>query len=223
MITIGEVLSRVRNQIKAVKQDAFLTDRFLYSMVMKHAKMLVRRQDIQNRIMKFNSVFQVLNYVELIEVDRAESQCHCITSGCTFKRTKDKLPNMMEGHWGPIFRLVSSLDLSEEVIPTYPNTYERMSNQKTFKYNKKKYYWYMDGHIYFPNLEWDAVRIEGVFEGDISGYNCDTTDDCTFIQDKNFAIPEYLYAEIEQNVIKDLGAMMAVPSDPQQDNRNIIN
>jgi hypothetical protein len=129
----------------------------------------------------------------------------------------------MEGHWGPIFRAVNSLDLSEEVIPTYPNVFEKMSNQKTFKYNKKKYYWYMDGHIYFPNLEWDAVRIEGVFEGDISGYNCDTTDDCTFIQDKNFAIPEYLYAEIEQNVIKDLGAMMAVPSDPQQDNRNIIN
>jgi hypothetical protein len=223
MITIGEVLSRVRNQIKAVKQDAFLTDRFLYSMVMKHAKMLVRRQDIQNRIMKFNSVFQVLNYVELIEIDRAESQCHCITSGCTFKRTKNKLPNMMEGHWGPIFRGVTSLDLSEEVSPTYPNIFEKMSNQKTFKYNKKKYYWYSDGHIYFPNLEWDAVRIEGVFEGDISGYNCDTTDDCQYIQDKNFAIPEYLYAEIEQNVIKDLGAMMSVPSDPQQDNRNIIN
>lgn len=223
MITIGEVLSRVRNQIKAVKQDAFLTDRFLYSMVMKHAKMLVRRQDIQNRIMKFNSVFQVLNYVELIEIDRAESQCHCITSGCTFKRTKNKLPNLMEGHWGPILRSVTSLDLSEEVSPTYPITYEKMLNQKTFKYNKKKYYWYLDGHLYFPNTEWDAIRIEGVFEGDISGYNCDVADDCQYIQDKNFSIPEYLYAEIEQNVIKDLGAMMAVPSDVQQDNRNIIN
>jgi len=223
MTTIGEVLSRVRNQIKAVKQDAFLTDRFLYSMIMKHAKMLVRRQDIQNRIMKFNSVFQVLNYVELIEVDKAESKCHGITSGCTFKRTKDKLPNLMEGHWGPIFRSVSSLDLSEEISPTYSITYEKMANQKTFKYNNKKYYWYIDGYLYFPNLEWDAVRIEGIFEGDISSYNCDVTDDCLYIQDKSFSIPEYLYAEIEQNVVKDLGAMISVPSDTQQDNRNIIN
>ena len=223
MVPIGEVLSRVRNQIKAVKQDAFLTDRFLYSMVMKHAKMLIRRQDIQNKIMKFNSVFQVLNFVELIEVDRAESQCHCITTGCTFMRTKVKIPRTFEGHFGPIFRSVMSLDLSEELVPIYPSVFQKMVNQKTFKYNKKKYYWYIDGHLYFPNLDWDAVRIEGLFEGDISSYNCDVSDDCTYIQDTMFTIPEYLYSEIEQLVIKDLGAMMSIPQDSQQDNKNIVN
>lgn len=223
MVPIGEVLSRVRNQIKAVKQDAFLTDRFLYSMVMKHAKMLIRRQDIQNKIMKFNSVFQVLNFVELIDVDRAESQCHNVTSGCTFKRTKVKIPRTYEGHFGPIFRSVMSIDLSEELVPIYSSVFQKMANQKTFRYNKKKYYWYLDGHLYFPNVEWDAVRIEGLFEGDVSSYNCDATDDCLYIQDTMFTIPEYLYAEIEQAVIRDLGAMMNVPQDQQQDNRNIVN
>lgn len=223
MVPIGEVLSRVRNQIKAVKQDAFLTDRFLYSMVMKHAKMLIRRQDIQNKILKFSSVFQVLNFVDLVEVDRAESQCHCINTGCTFKRTKVKIPRTFEGHFGPIFRSVMSIDLSEELVPIYPSVFQKMVNQKTFKYNKKKYYWYLDGHVYFPNLEWDAVRIEGLFEGDVSSYNCDLTDDCVYIQDTMFTIPEYLYAEIEQAVIRDLGAMMNVPQDLQQDNKNIVN
>jgi hypothetical protein len=223
MVTIGEVLSRVRNQIKAVKQDAFITDRFLYSMVMKHAKMLVRRQDIQNKIMKFNSVFQTLNYVELIDIDAAESTCHCIESGCRFKRTKVRIPETMEGHFGPIFRSVSTLDLSEEITPIYPIIFSKIANQKTFRYNKKKYYWYIDGHLYFPNLDYDAVRIEGVFVGDVSSYNCDLTDDCTYIQDRAFMIPEYLYAEIEQGVIRDLGIMLQIPSDQQQDNRNIIN
>ena len=222
MITIGEVLSRVRNQIKAVKQDAFLTDRFIYSMVMKHAKMLVRRQDVQNKIMKFNSVFQTLNFVELIDIDRAESQCHCMISGCTFKRTKVKLPAAFEGNFGPILRAVMSIDYSEELVPTYPKLWERMASQKTFKYNKKKYYWYSDGHLYFPNLEWDAVKIEGVFEGDVSNYNCDTTDDCVYIQNKNFMVPEYLYAEIEQGVIRDLSIMLQIPSDTKEDNQNII-
>lgn len=222
MVTIGEVLSRVRNQIKAVKSDAFLTDRFLYSMILKHAKMLIRRQDMQNRIMKFNSVFQTLNFVELIEVDRAESQCHSMNSGCTFKRTKNKLPDTFEGMWGPILRQVASLDLSTDIEPTYPKTFEKMSNQKTFKYNSKKYYWYMNGYLYFPNLEWDAVRVEGVFEGDVTKYNCDTSDDCTYIQNQKFNVPEYLYAEIEQAVIKDLGIMINVPSDQQEDNRNLI-
>jgi len=222
MITIGEAVSRVRNQVKAVKQDAFITDRFLYSLMLKHAKMLIRRQDIQNKIMKFNSVFQTLNYVELIDVDAAESKCDCITSGCTIKRTKNKIPESMEGMFGPIFRSVSSLDLSEEISPTYPSTFTKMSSQKTFKYNKKKYYWFLNGHLYFPNLQWDAVRIEGVFVSDISSYNCDVNDDCTYIQNRAFMIPEYLFADIEQLVMRDLGIMLQVPSDEKQDNNNII-
>lgn len=221
MITIGEVISRVRNQIKSVKQDAFLTDRFLYSVIMKHAKLLMRRQDNLNRIMKFNSVFQTLDFVELIEVDRAQAQCHGIDTGCYFKRTKERLPKMIEGYWGPLIRAVTSIDLSEEVTPTYPTTFEQMSRQKTFKYNKKKYYWYLDGYLYFPNLEWDAIRLEGVFEGDISNYNCDPKDDCEYVQNKTFNIPEYLFPEIEQLVMRDLGVMLQVPQDVQHDNRHV--
>jgi hypothetical protein len=132
------------------------------------------------------------------------------------------VPRAFEGIFGPLFRSVTSIDLSEEVVPTFPSVFQKMVNQKTFKYNKKKYYWYLDGYVYFPNLEWDAVRIEGLFEGDISRYNCDTTDDCAYIQDTMFTIPEYLYSEIEQLVVKDLYGMMNVPQDNQQDNKNIV-
>ena len=107
-MTIGEVISRVRNQFKGSKQDAFITDRLLYSVIMKYAKLLMRRQDTLNKLMKFNSVFQTLNFVELIDVDRAEAECRGIDTGCYFKRTKDKLPTMMEGYWGPLIRAVTS-------------------------------------------------------------------------------------------------------------------
>jgi hypothetical protein len=221
MITISEAVSRVRNLIKAVKQDAFVTDRFLYSLIMKHAKLLMRRQDNLNRIMKFNSVFQVLDFVELIEVDRAQADCHCITSDCYIKRTKEKLPAMIEGYYGPLIRSVTSIDFSEELTPTFPTTYEQMSRQKTFKYNKKKYYWFLNGYLYFPNLEWDAIRIEGVFEGDISQYNCTTSDNCVSVQNKTINVPEFLFSEIEQLVLRDLGVMLQIPQDTQQDNRHV--
>lgn len=220
MMTIGEVISRVRNQFKGSKQDAFITDRLLYSVIMKYAKLLMRRQDTLNKLMKFNSVFQTLNFVELIEVDRAEADCRGIDTGCYFKRTKDKLPTMMEGYWGPLIRAVTSIDLSEDIDPTYPITFEKISKQKTFKYNKKHYYWYLNGYLYFPNLEWDAVRIEGVFEKDISAYNCDP-DECMYVQDMPISVPEFLLAEVEQMVAKDFGIMIQIPQDVSSDNRNI--
>lgn len=220
-MTIGEAVSRLRTLIKSVKQDATLSDRFLYSMIMKHGKLLMRRQDNLNRIMKFNSIFQALQFVELIEVDKIEAQCKGIQSGCTFMRTKDKLPDMIEGYWGVLIRSVSSLDFSQNVEFTYPTTYEQMSKQKYFKYNTNKYFWYLDGHLYFPNINWEAVRLEGVFEGDISSYNCDASDDCIFMQDRTIAIPEFLFSEIEQMALKELTVMLQIPVDTQHDQQNV--
>jgi hypothetical protein len=220
-MTIGEAISRVRNQLKSVKQDAHLTNRFLYSMIMKHARFFMHRQDNLNRIMKYNSVFQTLNFVELIDVDSAEAECHGVYSGCKFKRTKEKLPRMIEGYYGPLLRSVSSIDLSQQVIPTFPMTFKQISKQTTFKYNNKKYYWFLNNYLYFPNISWDAIKIEGVFEGDISALNCDAEDDCMFIQDQKINVPEFLFSEIEQLVIRDLGVMINIPADPGQNTDSI--
>jgi len=220
--TIGEVISRIRNQVKSSKQDAFLTDRAIYSLVKKYGSLLMRRQDNLNRIMKFNSIFQSLNYVELEDIDTAEASCFCITSGCTIKRTKNKLPVMQEGYYGPIIRSITSLDYSCNIIPTYPSIYSLISKQKSFKYNKNKYYWYLDGYIYFPNIDFEAVRIDGVFDGDIANYNCDTTDDCLYMQNKKISIPDFLFAEIEQFIMRDNGMLLQIPIDTQHDNKNIV-
>lgn len=215
-MTVGEAISRVRNQIKAVKQDANITDRFLYSMIMKHARFFMHRQDNLNRIMKYNSVFQTINFIELVDVDTAEAKCFGVSTDCYIKRTKNKLPRMIEGYFGPLLRTVSSMDLSQQIVPTFPMTFQQISRQRTYKYNKKKYYWYLDGYLYFPNIDWDAVRIEGVFEDDISTLNCDSTDDCKSITEQKIYVPEFLFSEIEQLVVRDLGLMIQIPADPGQ-------
>lgn len=129
----------------------------------------------------------------------------------------------MEGYYGPLLRTVSSVDLSKQILPTFPMTFKQISKQSTFKYNKKKYYWYLNGHLYFPNIDWDAVRIEGVFERDVNYLNCDEPDECMFIQNMNINIPEFLFSEIEQLVTRDLGIMIQIPSDPGQNASGLTN
>lgn len=220
MTTIGEVISRVRNLLKAVKQDAFLTDRFLYSIISKHAHWLMKREDSKNKLMKFSSVVQTLEFVELEEVDRIEAQCVGIKTNCKIKRTCKKLPTFMQGYFGPLIRAVTSIDGSVVMQPTMPTTYVGMTTSTSFKYNKTQYYWYLNDYLYFPDLEWDAVRIEAIFEDSIIGYNCDTCDDCILRVDQSFNVPDYLHAEIESHVMKDLTAMMQVPSDTDANKQN---
>ncbi len=222
MRTIGEVVYRVKNLVKGVRQDAFLTDRLVYALVLKHAKFLMRRQDSQNKVMKFNPVFQALDFVELEEIDKVQASCAGLSSDCTIKRTRDKLPAFMEGYWGPLIRSVTSVDGSDEFMPTYPTTYLNIANQKNFRYNTTRYYWFLGGYLYFPNLEWDAVRIEGVFEDDISRYNCDPEDDCIQKQDQQFNVPDFLDADMDKMILQDLGIMEQVPSDNNDDKQSIL-
>jgi hypothetical protein len=217
--TINDVVSRVRNQMKTVKQDPFMTDRMIYSFIIKQAKWLMKREDGKNKLLYFSSVMQTMDFVELIEIDKITACCTGISSNVKIKRTKDKLPVFLQGYFGPLIRTISSIDGSEELQPTIPSTYIKVSNSKNFKYNKSKYYWFLDDYLYFPNLEWDAVRIEGIFEDDISKWTCDE-DSCIKKQDQTFNVPDYLLAELESNVLKDLAGSLQLPEDANSDKQN---
>lgn len=213
---IKDVISRIRNQIKSTTQDAFITDRMIYSFVLKHAKWLMKREDGKNKIMQFSSVMQTMDFVELVEVDKVEACCTGVVSNCIIKRTKEKLPVFMQGYYGPLIRAVTSLDNSEIMQPTTPTTYVRFSNGSTFKYNKTKYYWYLNDYLYFPNLEWDVIRVEGIFEDDISAYTC-AEDSCITKQDQTFNVPDYLLGELEAQVMKDMIGLYQIPAETGND------
>ena len=219
MTTIGEAISRVRNALKAVKEDAFLTDRTIYFALSKYAKTLIKREDNQFRLMKMSQIFQVLPYVELIDVDRVEAGCVGVYSECYFKRSKDKLPSILDGMFGPIIRTTSSIDGSIEMFITDPGTWVSITKSSTFKYNKRPYFWYLNGYIYCPNIDWDAIRIEAIFENKVE--TCDT-DDCQIKQDEPLAIPDYLFSEAEQFVLKELTTITQMPADGADDSQNSL-
>ena len=219
MTTIAEAISRIRTVLKAVKEDPFLTDRTIYFAITKYAKTLIKREDNQFRLMKMSQLFQVIPYVELIDVDKVEAGCTGVYSGCYFKRSKDKLPPILDGMFGPIIRTASSIDGTIEMFRTDPGTWVSITKSTTFKYNKRPYFWYINGYIYCPNIDWDAIRVEAIFENNTK--TCDT-DDCILQQDQPLNIPEYLFAEVEQYVIKEFSITMQVPADGSEDSQNIL-
>lgn len=220
--TIGNVISRIRDMIKATKQDSFITNRFIYNLVLKHGHMMMRREDGKNKLLSFSSAIQSLDAVELIEVDKIEACCVGLKTGCTIKRTKEKVPLFMEGYYGPLVRSITSVDGSEELQPTIPSSYLQITNSSTFKYNKSKYFWYLNEHLYFPDLEWDFVRIEGIFQDDVAGFTCSKADDCTSRLEQYLSIPDYLLSEVENLVMRDLTLMIQVPPDPTNDKQSTL-
>lgn len=212
MNTIGEAISRVRNNIKAVDTDSFITDRLIYSNILKYAKLYIKQQTAQTVQSRFNSLYVKLPCVDLIEVDKVEACCE-VKSGVLIKRTKDKLPGIMEGAGGLLLRTVASVDGSEEVFRTTPQFYNAQQKTSAAKYNKTKYYWYLNGYLYIPNVDWDSIAVEGIFENKLMP-TCD--DPCKAVQDEYLNIPSDLFAQIEQQVINDFLRMSQINPDNQQ-------
>lgn len=212
MNTIGEAISRVRNNIKAVDTDSFITDRLIYSNIIKYAKLYIKQQTAQSVQSRFNSLYVKLPCVDLIEVDKVEACCE-VKSGVLIKRTKDRLPGVLEGAGGLLLRTVASVDGSEEVFRTTPQFYNAQQKTSAAKYNKTKYYWFLDGYLYIPNVDWDSIAIEGIFESKLAP-TCE--DPCRAVQDQYLNIPSDLFAQVEQQVINDFLRMAQINPDNQQ-------
>ena len=69
-------------------------------------------------------------------------------------------------------------------------------------------------------VDWEAIKVEAVFDGVTNP--CDEKEKCEIAQDKQLSIPEYLFSEVEQFVIKELTMTMQVPSDGSDDSQNTL-
>jgi hypothetical protein len=55
--------------------------------------------------MKISSIFKVLPYIEMIDVDKVDAGCIGVFSGCYFKRSKEKLPTILMELWDLLYVL----------------------------------------------------------------------------------------------------------------------
>ena len=89
-----------------------------------------------------------------------------------------------------------------------------MAKTTTFKYNNTKYCWFVDGYLYFPNIDWDGIKLEGVFEGDTSTWTCAEEDDCVPRYLQKLYVPEFLFAEIENQILNvQFNSLKVTPED----------
>lgn len=221
-LLIGDVTSRIRSLVKAQRQDAWLTDRTIYSIFKKHAALSIKRLDEKKRLTAFASIFETLDFVALKEIDKVEaSECGVgPKSYSTIRRTCLTIPVFTEGMFGPMINNITSLDGSTDIKLVTAGDYLYISRSQNFKFNTQKYAWYLNDYLYFPDIDWPAVRIEAMVEDDISQFKCNYDQKCQPRQNHSLNIPDFLLSEIEQKVLQDLGFMLKVPEDDTHNNQN---
>ena len=226
MSTIRESISRIRNSMKIVSEDAFITDRYIYSLVRKYGEVLVYKESVTQNIYKNGDVFKEIPCFPLEQVANIETCCSGFDSGCRIMRSVYKLPKMIKTSIGDVIKSVTSIDYSVQCHQIQPAIYAAMRKSSTFKYNKTKYFWITDGYLFIPDVLWDSVRILAMFDENVSDFLCSSSSDdgadCAFRQDDEIFIPEHLLADAEQMALKEMYGLVQIPGDTADDNQHIM-
>ena len=204
--TKAEAISQVKNDLRLVHADRRLTNKYIYSLLDKHAAYFIKRESDKLVLIKSDYIWQTLNCVETIEVPKNDECCR-FTSKCKILRTKNKIPPIYEDSWGVITKSVNSIDFSEDLQPIKMSEWTRKLDNPNSKYDKTYYYFYKDGYLYFPNCSWKLISVTAYFKDDIDNINlCDKDAEpiCTSIVDMQWRVPQHLQAAVIEATIQEL-------------------
>ena len=224
---IGQAISMIRNDFKLVHADSRITNKYIYSLIQKHASWIIRQDSEKNKLIKLDSIWQTLKCMELIDVPTTDGCCK-FTSKCKILRTADKIPSMYEDSFGSLIRSVNSVDISQELQPIKYSEWTRKINNPDMKYNKTLYYFYKDGYLYFPNMTWKTVTVTGYFKEDVSKHNAcgfmskeeAKSINCMSILDSEWKIPPHMESRVVDFVLKEISATFTKANPNQEVNIN---
>lgn len=201
-----------------VNADIKVTKRFIWSIIDKHARWLIKRESSKLRLMKLDYLFQTLKCVDVIEVPSTD-ECCGIKTRCKIWRTREKVPHVYTDEDGVIFKAVYTIDGSEEFTPIKIQEFMRKTENPHSKYDKGRYYYYNNGYLYFPNTPIKMVQVKGYFIDEVIN-ECKIEDHhkkCMSNIDKPLRIPTSLVGELMEHVVNDLINLRKVPADVKID------
>ena len=228
-MTNREAISTVKRLFRQINADSLMSNKFVYSLLMKHSKWLIYRDSEKLRLLRRHRIYQKVKCLKVIEAPGIDPCCGVRSVNCTIYRTEVKIPELYEDSEGVLIHNITSIDGWTDIILTTASSIKRMLNNpwKGKSRNKYIYAFYNDGYIYFPKNHLKMIEVEGLFTKKIDPKeNCDPCKDCdktpcTKFLDMDFIIPDYLEAQMVDLVMKDLSnTYMRVAAKESEINKN---
>lgn len=228
-MTNREAISTVKRLFRQINADSLMSNKFVYSLLKKHAKWLIYRDSDKLRLLRKHKIYQKIKCLKVIEAPGIDPCCGIRSVNCTIFRTEVKIPSLYEDSEGVIIKSITSIDGWTDIILTTPSSIKRMLNNpwKGKSKNKYIYAFFNDGYIYFPKNHLKMIEVEGLFTKKVDEkMNCGPCKDCDktpcpkFL-DTDFVIPDYLEAQMMDAVMKDLSnTYIRLPEKGSEINKN---
>lgn len=213
-MTLRDAIAQVRSVHKLVSSDAKLNDRTIARELKNAALMLVKQNTDKRRLWSSPNLFTPLPCLELVE--RSLGECCNYTSPYTIARSKEKIPRIAEGIWGPMIQYCTGITIvrGKELKESNPVRFSNLL--KLGLKNKEIFFWIHNDYLWVTSPEMEAVEFSAYFEDDVPtsllypGEDCSckpkptNADLCKNPLDQPYRLPGYLVSTAIDMVSKRL-------------------
>ncbi len=217
-------IDTLRQMLKERNVDTNFTNKFLYDVLLKQGKWLIKREISSGNIYKNTNFFQTISCMD-VEETSIIPKCCSIKTNCKIYRTKEKLPEIWQDDDGPVIKSVTSIDGSTEFFVTKGSIWAAKRNDPYQKMVKLYYTFFEDGYLWFPVYNPHKVTVSIFPVDDLSLWSrnctdCDDNKECIRFLDTSFMVPTWVEAELFAKCLQQLVPTLQLQPDNQIDKNN---
>jgi|SRR6478609_5446382 len=229
MSTYRQAIARVRGTHRLLSSDAQINDRVIAAELQSKATLLIKRETDKRRLWNTNSLFTVLNCVEMETVNLAD--CCDFVSDIKVSRSVKQLPKMAEGNYQYVLKGVFNVEGEKRL--TFVTAERYFNIMKITPSTKTTYAWMDENRYLYSNNEFiSKLKVIAFFE-EINidpeflypECKCDVTNQsllyCINPLDMDFKCPGYLEeAAVSMTSKQLLESYFRIPQDSSSDSKD---
>lgn len=200
--TVRQIISEVRNDLKALNVDTWIPGAYIHSKAVDIAEKFIKRDQDDRRMYNYANLWVTIECLPMKEINLAEC-CGITISDCdTAMRSIDKLPALYTSRYGYLLN-ISSIDYDKDYIGTTSKLF-KYNNSRKYIDRTKRYFWLENDHIIVPGVSVEILKVKGMFKNKQKalrlGCEKDNTS-CIRVLDEEFIAPGYLLEDIKKATV----------------------
>jgi len=214
-MTYGEVTSRIANQLKMLSKDAYISNRYILSVVIPTAIKFITQKINRRSIDRNMSLYKELECIEFENIDT-------FTCGITEFKSCNELSKSVKSikdigliftRYGSSIKELYSIDRDSTVFTESTLYQHRLDSQRQGSEGINSNFYILDNHIYVPRkiktLSGLILAMDQYELKKLSG----CTDCCDSFWDFNFPCPDSILADVIQYSVEQIMVSKQIVSD----------
>lgn len=204
MSTVREIISEVRNDLRAISIDEWIPAKYLHMKLLGFASLFIKREADDKRLFRYSNLFTTIRCLKMFEEDLIKC-CDISIPGCTkVMKSVHKLPKIYSTRYGYLLT-VTALDYDKDYIFVTPAQYKYTKSRK-FVDKSKRYFWIENNHLIIPDSMVSSVTVKAMFinRAEALRLECDAEETCFRLLDEEIIIPEHLLQNVKDATTTDL-------------------